>query len=94
MVAVGATTGLIASFALTRVLSSLLFGVEVFDPVTFFTVPVVRIDLATTTMDPKQTALALMTAGREVDPDLWVWETKTMSEHLGITRLPAQLSAF
>ena len=50
--------------------------------------------LATTTMDPKQTALALMTAGREVDPDLWVWETKTMSEHLGITQLPAQLSAF
>lgn len=50
--------------------------------------------LATTTMDPDQTALSLMTAGREVDPDMWVWETKTMARHLGITRLPAQLSAF
>ena len=50
--------------------------------------------LATTTMDPEQTALALMTAGREVDPDLWVWETKTMARHLGVMLLPAQLSAF
>jgi predicted permease len=50
--------------------------------------------LATTTMDPEQTALSLMTAGREVDPGMWVWETKTMARHLGITRLPAQLSAF
>ena len=50
--------------------------------------------LAKTTLDPEQTALALMTAGREVDPDLWVWETKTMSRHLGVMLLPAQLSAF
>ena len=50
--------------------------------------------LATTTMNPEQTAQALLTAGREVDPDLWVWETKTMERHLGIMRLPARLSAF
>jgi len=50
--------------------------------------------LAKTTMPPEQTALALLTAGREVDPDLWVWETKTMADHVGIVKLPAQLSAF
>ena len=50
--------------------------------------------VARTSVDPEQTALALMSAGREVDPDLWVWETKTMDEHLGIMLLPAQLSAF
>lgn len=50
--------------------------------------------LATTTMDPEQTALTLMSVGREVDPDLWVWETKTMARHLGVMLLPARLSAF
>ena len=50
--------------------------------------------LATTTMDPEQTALTLMAVGREVDPDLWVWETKTMARHLGVMLLPARLSAF
>jgi putative ABC transport system permease protein len=50
--------------------------------------------VANTTADSEQTAQALMTAGREVDPDLWVWETKTMEEHLGIMLLPARMSAF
>jgi putative ABC transport system permease protein len=50
--------------------------------------------VAKTSADPERLALALMTAGREVDPDLWVWETKTMDRHLAIMRLPAQLSAF
>ena len=50
--------------------------------------------VARTTEDPERMALALMNAGREVDPDLWVWETKTMAQHLGILLLPAQLSAF
>ena len=50
--------------------------------------------VVSTTADPEQTALALMNAGRQVDPDLWVWETKTMDQHLGIMLLPAQLSAF
>ena len=35
-----------------------------------------------------------MTAGREVDPGLWVVETKTMDRHLVLTQLPQQLSAF
>ena len=50
--------------------------------------------VARTSMDPQQTALALLTAGREVDPDLWVLETKTMDRHLAVMRLPQQLSAF
>ncbi len=50
--------------------------------------------VASTTADPERLALALMHTGREVDPDLWVWETKTMDQHLGIMLLPARLSAF
>jgi len=50
--------------------------------------------VARTAGDPAQTASALMRAGRDVDPDLWVWETKTMDEHLGIMLLPARMSAF
>ena len=49
--------------------------------------------VAKTNTDPARTALALMNAGRDVDPDFWVWETKTLSEHLGIMLLPARLSA-
>ena len=50
--------------------------------------------IARTSMDPRQTALALLTAGRELDPDLWVLETKTMDRHLALMSLPQQLSAF
>ena len=50
--------------------------------------------VARTSADPEQTALALIAAGREVDPDLWVWEAKTMTRHLAVMLLPAQLSAF
>ena len=50
--------------------------------------------VARTTTDPERTALALMRAGREVDPQLGVWETKTMEQHLGIRLLPTQLIAF
>ena len=50
--------------------------------------------VARTSTDPERTALALLTAGREVDPDLWVFETKTMDSHLALMRLPQQLSAF
>ena len=50
--------------------------------------------VAKTSTDPERTALALLTAGREVDPDLWVFETKTMDRHLALLRLPQQLSAF
>jgi predicted permease len=50
--------------------------------------------VARTSADPEQTAMALIAAGREVDPDLWVFEAKTMTRHLALMRLPAQLSAF
>jgi ABC-type antimicrobial peptide transport system permease subunit len=30
---------------------------------------------------------------RELDPEAWVWEAKTMEEHLAIVLLPARLSA-
>ena len=50
--------------------------------------------LARTSTDPERTALALMTAGRELDPGLRLLETKTMGRHLALTRLPWQLSAF
>ena len=45
-------------------------------------------------VDARLVALALLTAGRELDPDLWVLETKTMDCHLALMRLPQQLSAF
>ncbi len=50
--------------------------------------------VARTAVDPQQMALALMAAGRSIDPDFWVWEMKTMERHLGVVRLPAELSAF
>ena len=50
--------------------------------------------VARTTADADQTALAMMRAGRELDPDFFVWETKTMARHIGIQTLPARLSAF
>ena len=50
--------------------------------------------VARTSLDAQQTALELMAAGRSIDPDFWVWETKSMERHLGVVRLPARLSAF
>jgi predicted permease len=50
--------------------------------------------VARTSVEPQQAALALMAAGRSLDPDFWVWEMKTMERHLAVVRLPAQLSAF
>ena len=50
--------------------------------------------VARTSIDPERMALALLTAGREVDPNLWVFETKTMDRHLALMRLPQQLAAF
>ena len=47
--------------------------------------------VARTSVDPERTVLALLTAGRELDP---VVETKTMDRHLALMRLPQQLSAF
>jgi predicted permease len=43
--------------------------------------------------DPDRVALDLMAAARELDPELWIWEAKSMARHLGIVLLPARLSA-
>ena len=37
--------------------------------------------VARTSGNAQQTALALMSAGRSIDPDFWVWEVKTMERH-------------
>ena len=44
--------------------------------------------------NPEQTARALVTAGREIDPELMVLRTETMAQHLENSRLAAQLAAF
>ena len=45
--AIGGVIGLSLSFGLSRLLSGLLFGVEAFDPLTFFAVPAVLVGAAT-----------------------------------------------
>ena len=49
--------------------------------------------VAKTRMDPRRTAIDLVASGRELDPELMVWESKTMDRHLGIVLLPARLWA-
>ncbi len=49
--------------------------------------------IARTSIDPERTALDMLAAGRELDPEFWAEETKTMERHLGIMLLPARLSA-
>ena len=49
--------------------------------------------LARTSIDPAQTALDMLAAGRELDPELWVWKAKTMERHLAVQLLPARLAA-
>jgi predicted permease len=50
--------------------------------------------VARTSGDARSTMLALMAAGRSLDPEFWVWEMKTLDRHLAVVRLPAELSAF
>ncbi len=50
--------------------------------------------VARTSLDPEQMGLAMVSAGREIDPELPVFLTMTMARHLAIPRLPAQLGAF
>ncbi len=49
--------------------------------------------IARTSLSPDWTATQMLAAVRELDPDAWVWEAKTMARHLGIVLLPARLSA-
>ena len=49
--------------------------------------------IARTSLDPESTGLELLRAARAIDPDIWVWEVKTMERHLGIVLFPARLSA-
>ncbi|MGH9388689.1 MAG: ABC transporter permease, partial [Vicinamibacteria bacterium] len=49
--------------------------------------------VAKTGADPERTAVDILAVARELDPQLWVWESKTMARHLGIVLLPARLSA-
>ena len=48
---------------------------------------------ARTSVDPEQTALTMVTAGQEIDPELWVSSTTTMARHSAVPRRPAQLGA-
>lgn len=57
------------------------------DYTTFLTV------IARTSRDPARVVLELQAAARELDPDLWVWDPKTLERHIGILLLPARLSA-
>jgi len=50
--------------------------------------------LVRTATDPARTALALVSAGRQVDPDLRVMQAMTMTQHLATSRLPSQIGAF
>ena len=47
-----------------------------------------------TATDPARMSRALAAAGREVDPDLRIVQATTMTQHLAMARLPAQIGAF
>ena len=49
--------------------------------------------VARTSADPEQTARAMLTAGRALDPELMVLEAKTMDRHLALMLLPHRLGA-
>ena len=49
--------------------------------------------VARTSTDGERTALDVLAAARELDPEIGIWDAKSMAGHLGIMLLPAQLSA-
>ena len=69
------------------------------EPRSFFYVPLSQVHtyfltlLARTTGDAQQTVTRVLSAAREMDPDLIVVDAKTMERHLGIMLLPARLAA-
>ena len=46
-----------------------------------------------TATDPARMSLALVAAGQQVDPDLRVTQSTTMTQHLAMSRLPSQIGA-
>jgi predicted permease len=44
-------------------------------------------------MDPARLLLALIATGRQVDPDMRVYQSTTMTQHLAMSRLPSQIGA-
>jgi putative ABC transport system permease protein len=46
-----------------------------------------------TTTDPARMSLALAGAGQQVDPDLRVMQSLTLTQHLAMSRLPSQIGA-
>jgi predicted permease len=49
--------------------------------------------VAKTGGDAERATVDVMAAARELDPELWIWEARTMSNYLGVVLLPARLSA-
>jgi len=49
--------------------------------------------VASTSLNADRLALQMLAQLCELDPEAWVWEAKTMEEHLAIVLLPARLSA-
>jgi len=49
--------------------------------------------VARTSGDADRTALDMLATARKLDPDLWIWEPKTMERHLGTLLVPFRLSA-
>jgi predicted permease len=47
-----------------------------------------------TATDPTRISPALVAAAREIDPDLQVFQSTTMAQHLAMSRLPSQMGAF
>jgi hypothetical protein len=49
--------------------------------------------VARTATDPSRMSLALVAAGRQVDPDLRLVQATTMAQHMVLSRLPSQIGA-
>jgi len=49
--------------------------------------------IARTSQDAERTALDMLATARKLDPDLWIWEPKTMQRYLGTLLVPFRLSA-
>jgi predicted permease len=49
--------------------------------------------VAKTDGDAERATVDVLAAARELDPELWIWESRTMINYLGVVLLPARLSA-